>query len=613
MSDSNFKRLFTAAILSSSVFGATYYWYKHSEVRYSYSGDERALAYVGKVIEDIQRRPASRLLWQSVETGEALYNGEAIRTPSNGEVRIQFANSDRYIDLEADSLIVIKQSEGDIALDLMEGSLFVNAKTGSGEAETMGLVLNSGGSKVDLSNASATLSRGSNNKLDLQVLDGKASVKDKSGKSQELKSGDSGALGQEGLVFNQDSLKIQSPIPSKIIYRLPETSGSVRFQWSGFPQNSKVQLWTGSTRKSLQLSKTTSDLTANELEHNINLGKFYWKLVATNEQGKILGESPVYRNEILPRMTPAVIFPQADAKIPVTTDLFDLSFKWQKTDQTQSMTLEVWSDENLQQLVTEKNFTVEDNFTVPSLKEGSYYWRLNTRFIDDEKPFIGKVEKFTIYKQILQKTKAQVDVAWGMDESENTQFFISEPQLNLKWNASKPEEVAQWRLKIIDEALGLDQQIVKQFDSNQSQLPVAKPGRYIASIEALDKEGDVIGSALPRKIEVSPLPLLPTPQFVNEGTNLQASNDGKMDLQWKETPGAKEYILSIFKNGKELRKSNYSKSSTSLKNLMPGEYEVQLQAVDIHGRPSEGSDTRKIIVPDKSGLKAPSLKKIKVN
>ena len=175
------KRLLFAAVISSSVFAATFLWYRSSENTNKHASDEKPLAYVGKVFEDIQRRPATRLLWQLVNTGEPLYNGEAIRTSEKGEVRIQFADSDRYLDLEPESLIVIKQSEGEIALDLMEGSLFVNAKAGGADDKSPGLVLNSEGGKVDLSQASASLSKGKGNSLDVQVLEGKASLKSKDG------------------------------------------------------------------------------------------------------------------------------------------------------------------------------------------------------------------------------------------------------------------------------------------------------------------------------------------------------------------------------------------------------------------------------------------------
>ncbi|WP_374032328.1 hypothetical protein [Bdellovibrio bacteriovorus] len=77
--------------------------------------------------------------------------------------------------------------------------------------------------------------------------------------------------------------------------------------------------------------------------------------------------------------------------------------------------------------------------------------------------------------------------------------------------------------------------------------------------------------------------------------------------------GAKEYWLTIRKDGKELKRSKYMQNSTALKNLLPGEYEVELIAVDTYGRNSQAGPARKLLVPDKSNVRAPTLKKIKVN
>jgi ABC-type Fe3+ transport system substrate-binding protein len=89
--------------------------------------------------------------------------------------------------------------------------------------------------------------------------------------------------------------------------------------------------------------------------------------------------------------------------------------------------------------------------------------------------------------------------------------------------------------------------------------------------------------------------------------------DGKSKLEWSQVEGAKEYWLVISKGGKELKRSKYASNSTALKNLLPGEYDVEISAVDAHGRTSESASPRKLLVPDKSNLKAPTLKKIKVN
>lgn len=339
------KRFLIATFSSSSVFALTWYWYQSTNSTLDSHGNEKPLAYVGKVVDDIQRRPASRLLWQLVNTGEPLYNGEAIRTSERGEVRIQFTDSDRYLDLEPESLIVIKKSEGEIALDLMEGSLFVNAKADE-SASAPGLVLNSSNGKVDLSHASASLSKGSGNSLDVQVLEGKASLQSKDGKSKELTKGSFGALGARGVEFDRNNLKVLSPSPQKPFAMNVDDPQPVPFKWTGFPANSTVALHMGNTRKDMK-ETLVAPPGQSEISVKMPFGRHFWKLVAKNPEGQVIGESPTYKTEVVARYAPTVVFPTADAEIPATTTPFDMSFKWEKGDDTRQMTLDIWSDPEL--------------------------------------------------------------------------------------------------------------------------------------------------------------------------------------------------------------------------------------------------------------------------
>ncbi len=598
------KRLLIAALSSSSVFAATWFWYQSTADTRSSNSNEKPLAYVGKVVEDIQRRPASRLLWQLVNSGEPLYNGEAIRTSERGEVRIQFVDSDRYLDLEPESLIVIKKSEGEIALDLMEGSLFVNAKTGTAEGNAPGLVLNSANGKVDLSQASASLSKGRGDSVDVQVLEGKASIKGSDGQSKDL--------------TTREEVKILTPLPQKPVAMDAENPEAVPFQWQGFPANSNVTLWVGPSRKQLKpLMKAAPN--ANQLMASLPFGRHYWKLVATNPQGSVAAESTIYKTEILARYAPTMVFPTADAEVPAVQTPYDMTFKWQKGDDTRQMTLELWADEQLKNKISSNTFTKEESFTAPGLKGGTYFWRMTTYFVDTEKPALGKVQKFTIKPANQVQAKVEfvpVQINFTMPEKDMVQYYVEKPRLGLSWKADKAENVSAWRVKYHteEEDPALAQSFdVKEVQNTQVQAPVARPGRYIASIEALNKDGKVLGTTSSQILTVSPLPLLEAPSFTPAEGTLQASMDGRTQLTWNAIEGAKEYWLTIRKDGKELKRSKYMQNSTALKNLLPGEYEVELIAVDTYGRNSQAGPARKLLVPDKSNVRAPTLKKIKVN
>lgn len=612
---SQWKRLMWAALLSCAGFGATFSWYHLTKNKTLANDNEKPLAFVGKVSEEIQRRPATRLLWQEVSTGEPLFNGEAIRTSEKGEVRIQFADSSRYLDLEPESLIVIQRSKGEIALDLMEGSLFVAAAPeGSAGSETS-LVLNSSSGKVDLSQASASLSKSGSNQVDVQVLKGSASIKDKNGQDKIISSGSGGALGSNGLQSQKVDLQILSPVPGKISYIDPDDKETMSFQWKGFAPGLKVSLYTGANRKSLKEWTAVSSVTANSLKTTLPLGKPYWKLVAKDPQTlKIVAESPVYRSEVQARYAPTVVFPLAEAKIPVSKGPFDMTFKWQKGDETSQVVLEIAKDPSLKQKVATQSFTTEESFTLSDLAPGEYYWRMSSYYAGSEKPLLGKVQKFSISKFEEKVVPADpVEISWTVPE-DKIQFYLDQPQLDLTWNTTRQQDVASWRLKYFEESEDPATGKTVELKDTKAATPVTKPGRYIASLEAIDKTGQVIGTSPQRKIAVAPLPLLPPPRLLPLEGPLSAKADGRTDLRWEKIDGAKEYLLIISnKDGKQLKTLKYTTTETALKNLMPGEYQLTLTAVDQHGRPSDVGETRLLIVPDKSNLKAPTLKKIKVN
>jgi hypothetical protein len=619
------KRLVIAAISSSSVFALTWVWYQSTDKQQNSHNNEKPLAYVGKVVDDIQRRPATRLLWQLVNSGEPLYDGEAIRTSDRGEVRIQFTDSDRYLDLEPESLIVIKKSQGEIALDLMEGSLFVNAKAGKEEGNAPGLVLNSANGKVDLSQASASLSKGSGNSVDVQVLEGKASVKSKDGKSQEISTGSFGALGASGLQFDKNSVKISSPNLQKPVAMNADDLQPIPIKWSGFPADAQVSLFTGTNRREMkEMAKAPAG--DSVIMAKLPFGKHYWKLVAKSATGDALGESPIYRTEIQARYAPTVTFPTADVEIPASTNPFDMTFKWQKSDDTRQMTLQVWADAQLTQPIATKSFTTEDSFTLPGLKEGSYYWRMTSYFNDSDKPVLGKMQKFSVkFTDMLKQASMEAaapppapkpevkPLAFTMPESQLTQYFVDSPKVNMSWGAENIQNVSAYRVRLHDESQTAADVQPMEVKENKFTAPVPKPGRYIASIEAVDKDGQVVGSGTSQAITVTPMPILKAPLFIPAEGSLQASMDGRSTLEWNKIDGATDYELVIKKDGKELKRTKYKNTSTAIRNLLPGEYEVMISAQDSYGRAGETGPVRKLIVPDKSNLKAPTLKKIKVN
>jgi hypothetical protein len=608
--NSQIKRLLLAAGLSGLGVATTFIWYRSSDSTY-HSSLEAPLAQVGTVSEEVLRRPPTRLLWHSINTGDSLFNGEVIRTSSNGEVRIQFEDG-RYIELEADSIIVLSKAQGEISLNLMEGSLFVNAKNVDQSAEKSNLVLNSVQGKVDLSQASATLSKTEGQKLNLQVLEGIAKIQTSTGETQELQKGKTGTLGSSGIQFDSSQIEILSPVPNKSVFVDPTKKPDVAFRWKGFPKEWNVNVMLGPNRKQM---KSISELTPGSTQSStaVPFGRHFWKLKAFNPENLTQSvESQIYRLDVQARQTPSPLFPAPSAQLEFETVPSDVKLLWEKVEETQRTIVEVATDPQLKNKVKVQTLESAHEFLLTDLGPQDYYWRLSTFHTDDTQPWSGPVYKFSVIKK-TDEPVVTVNVAW--ENAQPKQFFIEDPELKLSWTAGeKSKDVAQWKVtwKNVSEP-ELEPGRIETFEKTLSTR-LSKPGRYLASVEAYDKKGRLMGAAPGLEVQVQSQPLILSPQLLPIEGPLRASSDGRSELAWNPIQGAKEYEVKVFnKDKKEIFNRKIQTTKTVLVNMMPGEYSVEIVAIDEFNRVSPPVNARTLIVPDKSNLRAPSLKNVKVN
>jgi hypothetical protein len=584
------RRVLFAASISLLIYGGIFYWYKTGALHVDQKNDTKPVAYVATVEEDVHRRPAARLIWQLLNTGEPLYPGEAIRTSSRGQIRIQFAASERYLDLDPDSLIVISQSNNEISLDLMDGSLFVAGGNGADK-----LTLNSAKGKVDLSSATASLSK-SGAGLDMQILKGSAQ------------------MNGENLSSTSSLVKLLTPKIDSPTAINPENVEPIHFSWSGLPPDTNVSLWLGANRKDLRSVAQTKDWKAASLDKKLPAGKHFFKLVATDKKtGTPMAESQVYRLEVVAKYPPGVIAPASDAYLFMDKGINPVTFKWTKNENTKNVYFELAKDAQFKTSIISKNFVDEESF-IHNLTPGDYFWRLSSNYEGIEKPIAGRTLRFTV----SAKPISQILVSWSGDEK--VQYYVGKPTASLSWDSPQKSEVKKWRLIMWpatdDRGPSYDEnQWRVESAKSEAKLELPMGGTFNSVVEAYNEHGALLATSPLRTIALEEKPLLKAPSFYPESEDpLHADNRGNIALQWTKYDEAKEYTLVLLdKEGKELKRGRFGKAGTSLVNLMPGQYQVDVIAKDIYGRESERGKPRAVLVPETSGLKAPKLKKVKVN
>ncbi|MBX3019074.1 MAG: hypothetical protein KF767_14395 [Bdellovibrionaceae bacterium] len=596
-------RLSIAVISSLLCYGATIYIYEATAPK-SLAGDREPVAFVVRVDNEVERRPIKRTIWQELENADPVYPGEAIRTARLGQAKLQFKGNGRTLDIEPESLIVISKDADNINLELLDGSVFVAQGDGPGGDEK--LTLKSDQGAVDLSKATVSLSKTEGKSLDVQVLKGSATV-EQDGVKQNLKSGDVSSLGGE----NTPLLKALAPRADAPVFVSAQNPSAQRFQWEGDAPGAKFELWMGSSRKSLNRIDAARPTAADELAFVVKPGVHFWKVVAV-AAGTTISETPVQRLEVGALPAPSIIQPAQNEFITLQSEGLAITFQWSAPDRVSETTLEVATDSSFRKTLFSEKFKTGQNSAERILPGGKYHWRVSSFYPDEREMISAPPQQFEIWV----KPPKVINIVWDIEKAMN---YPVEPTANLKWNATADPDIKMWRLRLAPSETDLqnpESTNVLNFDLKETRhtTKLPGPGRWIASVEALDADGRVLSKSENRGFDLNLIPPVPAPVFLPEKGDLRADNKGDLNLRWRAPAGTKNFELKLKSSeGREISSLKSQKSSAHLEALLPGRYELEIRAIDQYGRPTTEPEARQVIVPDSSGLSAPKVKRIQVD
>lgn len=624
---SEYKRIFWALLLSGACYVITMIWYTKTKPS-SIKNDDAPIAQVLSSNKQVLRKPTSQLIWTPISKNDILYNKELIKTDKDSDVEIEFLDGSTVLNLGPDSLIVVQKKEEQLALELVKGNLSVdrNVASTNGEKKSENIIVKTSGDKsVALSSGSKTnLSRTSSGDTDVEVLKGSAEVVDSTGKKAEITSGKASTISKTGVTSNKINIGIISPNPLALnkIY-INQADKNLAFKWKTTLPKSKMSLWMKpiGTKKSepLKIVKTV-DSSSGQLTYPIQEGKYSWKLVATAENSdpnildkNVIAETMLTSTKIESRKFPVITV--NEAKSPVEFEKFptDLKFSWEKTEEMNQVNLQVSSDPSfkpdsiLKQKM--KDDQHKDSEVVTINEPGKYYWRVLVKYTDDSEVLFSK----PIILDIGKKEQKIVPVTLNFI-NHNLNKKVYKPataaegeQINLSWTATPADVVKDWKLKVYEE--GTDPNTIP-FQSFGTTLdykkPVEKTGKYIAILQAFNKNGMQIGKDFTTNIEVIDRPLLVAPEVISKQEPIIANEDGTLKLTTSKVNGAAKYKITLESNGK---KKEYTQNSNifNLKSLV-GTYKVSVSSIDEFNRESPPSKPKMIAVPELNALSSPEIK-----
>lgn len=613
---SNTKRTVVAIFISALGCVLTYVWHLKNEPQLFADAESDVIAYIARTKEQAHRKGVKTSLWEPAEKLDRLRVGDSVRTSEDSEVRIKFYQSDRYIDLDADSMIVIQKIKSEIILELLEGSAFVHQDKNNKldpNALKNTLTLKSQDCKVDITNTESQLSTTPNGPVDLEILNGKVPQQPQ---QQLTKTNELNKNCKKAVQIIAGKIKIITPDYTKPVYTNALAPTPITLQWSGFPAKSQVLLESGSSRKKLKAQPAHSS-SENNMQVLWKPGIHYWKLVATDTQAsKTRIESAIYKTEVIGRYPPTPINPEPNFSLLSRHQTETITLQWNTPPETKDVLIELQNDETKQILFNQKISTSINSQEIPHLPLGSYSWRLTAYPHDGSAALQSPYYSFSIHEKKIIK----IPITWNQNLKTDQFFTNSEPKISLLWTAESTAPITKWKVHIAAEGSDLNTSTPVETIQTQFEKNLSKPGRYLAYVAAYDKHGDNIGTSEVKQFNIQELPLLIAPKFLpNDTTELIAKPDGSVQLRWAPIESAALYSINVNSiNENETQKKlitqqNSKNNFLNLNNLMPGLYKVQIKTIDQFGRSSQIAEQRTLKVPDKSEVKAPTLKRIKVN
>jgi hypothetical protein len=402
--------------------------------------------------------------------------------------------------------------------------------------------------------------------------------------------------------------------PPVLIY--PENSSSIRyvegenenieFKWH-LPtslQNIKIQIAKNESFNEIFLEDVVTKQTFYESNKMKEEGKYYWKVYGNTPGTNELTSSNTYSFNLIKGKA---IFPPT--LISPTNSYIEFLAKENRGNSSVNLN---WKSESLANsyLITLKNGNVkkEMNTTMNSqvltdLKNGQYSWYIQSIDEFGKKSVPSETRVFTVAE--IENIKLQKNIG------DVVQYISKIPQVEFKW-----QQIKNATHYVFYSSLSLQflNKIKLETTNGQVSLELMGKGINYFYLEALDKNLQVIARSNNVQVLVKEKDLPLPPRFTKASNSPLMSNlDGRIEIIFVNIL-KNEKIMAELKdsNNNVIEKSTVEQNRIEFSDLRPGQYFIQAKLIDEDGRISDYSEKRSIFVPEKSSVKTPKIKNIKI-
>lgn len=330
------------------------------EMTLSYDGGtRRPIGYVSYRNHIVQRREPVQVVWQRLNTGDAVFDGDSVRTDETAEAVIDLKDRSE-IELDPESLIVLHLREK-MTVTLVKGSAII--RPGS-----QGVIVEWSGRSFTTEAGPTRFFVDPRNDKDGEiethgtafVLTDEGTVLLRPGESLETKDGKDQRL-RRGIVA------ISPEDNARFFYT--GDSMEVEFRWKAAARTTSVEIYTGAVHeKNLQIYDVQND---SRLVLELKEANYFWRVRQGDQTG------PLRRLRLRRKSSPQLLMPRPEARIRIASDPGYVFFRWKEEESASSYFIELARDRSFTDRVAYQD--VRRTGLSIQLPSGRYYWRVLAR------------------------------------------------------------------------------------------------------------------------------------------------------------------------------------------------------------------------------------------
>lgn len=560
---------------------------------FSNNGNTKDLKPVGSVKEsqnDVRRRVNNGLTWMPVGKKDQIYEGDSIFTGEKSGADIALDNGGS-LNVDPNSLIVVKTSDNEVQIDLKYGSLVGQIASDkkiiiTDNGKTVQEI--SGGKPGKRSQLRITKSKQSK-EASIQVLSGEVGIK-QAGQSAVKK-------------IKSAPIQLLAPETAAVFWNA-DTEGT-SFKWTSEAKDTRfvIEFSTDESFTKIVTKKETSAQEVSLIDLQKTPGLYQWRVRQISADPKSSVVSPSRSVSIFPNIAPQLIEPRAEQTfvLPVQRGDQAVALSWSDKAGSLDYQVQVSLDVDFKNPVLDQKVALLTTTTKPLLP-GTYYWHVQGLHPKRQKsPWsatrrfrIQEIPKLTAPELVknsinYQLPKALVEVNKTNLEKEKTGVAPADMPL-MTW---KPVDQANlYQLEVADNE-GLNAAVTEEILAPTTSFRFAKvkPGPLYWRVRTVNKNNvpGAFNSHVRWTVE------LPPPTILNEPTITQDFTDkaefdkaqAKIKLEWTPWVFAAAYEIQ-FSDDMTFNKLKTGRLKESFKDLTftrPASYYWRVRALNNSGTP----------------------------